>query len=115
VGPKELAAAVRAAAQGEAVLHSPVATRVLQQVRENLPTQELAAPQPAAQPLVEPLSERELEVLDLIAAGLTNREIAKRLFIAHGTVKRHINNIYSKLQARHRTEAIARARDLGLL
>jgi LuxR family maltose regulon positive regulatory protein len=54
-------------------------------------------------------------VLDLIAAGLTNREIAKRLFIAHGTVKRHINNIYSKLQARHRTEAIARARDLGLL
>jgi len=115
VGPKELAAAVRAAAQGEAVLHSPVATRVLQEVRENLPTQELAAPQPAAQPLVEPLSERELEVLDLIAAGLTNREIAKRLFIAHGTVKRHINNIYSKLQARHRTEAIARARDLGLL
>jgi DNA-binding NarL/FixJ family response regulator len=115
VGPKELAAAVRAAAQGEAVLHSPVATRVLQEVRENLPTQELAAPQPAAQPLVEPLSERELEVLDLIAAGLTNREIAKRLFIAHGTVKRHINNIYGKLQARHRTEAIARARDLGLL
>jgi NarL family two-component system response regulator LiaR len=115
VGPKELAAAVRAAAQGEAVLHSPVATRVLQEVRENLPTQELAAPQPAAQPLVEPLSERELEVLGLIADGLTNREIADRLFIAYGTVKRHINNIYGKLQVRHRTEAIARARDLGLL
>jgi NarL family two-component system response regulator LiaR len=115
VRPEELAAAVRAAAQGEAVLHSPVATRVLQEVRENLPTEEFAAPQPAAQPLAEPLSERELEVLDLIAQGLTNREIAGRLFIAVGTVKRHINNIYGKLQVRHRTEAIARARDLGLL
>jgi NarL family two-component system response regulator LiaR len=115
VGPEELAAAVRAAAQGEAVLHSPVATRVLQEVREKLSTQALSAPRPAAQPLVEPLSERELEVLGLIAAGHTNREIANRLFIAYGTVKRHINNIYGKLQVRHRAEAVARARDLGLL
>lgn len=49
------------------------------------------------------------------AAGLTNREIAHRLFITVGTVKRHINNIYGKLEARHRAEAVARARDLGLL
>jgi NarL family two-component system response regulator LiaR len=110
VRPEELAHAVRAAAQGEAVLDSPVATRVLQEMREAL-----ATPQPMAQPLAEPLSERELEVLDLIAAGLTNREIADRLFIATGTVKRHINNIYGKLQVHHRAEAIARARDLGLL
>jgi NarL family two-component system response regulator LiaR len=110
VRPEELAGAVRAAAQGEAVLDSPVATRVLQEMREAL-----ATPQPMAQPLAEPLSERELEVLDLIAAGLTNREIADRLFIATGTVKRHINNIYGKLQVHHRAEAIARARDLGLL
>ncbi|MFZ1536077.1 MAG: response regulator transcription factor, partial [Chromatiaceae bacterium] len=67
------------------------------------------------QPLVDPLSERELEVLGLVAAGLTNREIAHRLFITVGTVKRHINNIYGKLEARHRAEAVARARDLGLL
>jgi LuxR family maltose regulon positive regulatory protein len=84
-------------------------------MRESLATDKLATPQSGAQPLAEPLSERELEVLELIAQGLTNAEIAARLFIAHGTVKRHINNIYGKLQVRHRTEAIARARDLDLL
>jgi NarL family two-component system response regulator LiaR len=115
VRPEELAAAVRAAARGEATLDSPVATRVLQEMRESLATSKPAIPQPAAQPLAEPLSERELEVLALVAQGLTNAEIAARLFIAHGTVKRHINNIYGKLQVRHRAEAIARARDLGLL
>ena len=67
------------------------------------------------QPLIEPLSERELEVLQLVAEGLTNREIAQRLFLAVPTVKGHNRNIYSKLQAQRRTEAIARARDLGLL
>ena len=115
VRPEELAGAVRAAAQGDAVLDSPVATRVLQEMRDSLTPEGLTTSPPAAQPLVEPLSERELEVLGLIAAGLTNREIAGRLFIAVGTVKRHINNIYGKLQVRHRTEAVAHARDLGLL
>ena len=70
---------------------------------------------PAAQPLVEPLSERELEVLRLIAAGLTNREIAQELVIAIGTVKRHINNLYGKLGVHSRTQATARARDLRLI
>jgi LuxR family maltose regulon positive regulatory protein len=70
---------------------------------------------PAAQPLVEPLSERELEVLRLIAAGFTNREIAQELVIAVGTVKRHINNLYGKLGMHSRTQATARARDLGLI
>jgi NarL family two-component system response regulator LiaR len=115
VRPEELADAVRAAARGEATLDSPVATRVLQEMRESLATEKPAAPQPEGQPLVEPLSERELEVLDLIATGLTNPEIADRLFIAKGTVKRHVNNIYGKLQVHHRAEAIARARNLGLL
>jgi LuxR family maltose regulon positive regulatory protein len=67
------------------------------------------------QPLVEPLSERELEVLRLIADGLSNAEIAERLVIAQGTVKRHINNIYGKLSVQSRTQAIAHARELGLL
>ena len=67
------------------------------------------------QMLIEPLSERELEVLVLIAAGYSNAEIGQRLFIATGTVKRHINNIYGKLSVSSRTQAIARARQLGLI
>ena len=68
-----------------------------------------------AQPLVEPLSQRELEVLQLIAQGLTNNEIGKRLFLALDTVKGHNRRIYDKLQVQRRTEAVARARELGLL
>ena len=70
---------------------------------------------PAAQPPGEPLSRRELEVLQLIAQGLSNREISKRLFLALNTVKGHNQKIYSKLQVQSRTEAIARARELDLL
>jgi len=68
-----------------------------------------------AQPLDEPLSERELEVLTLIADGLANSEIAARLYITVGTVKRHINHIYGKLGVGSRTQAVARARELRLL
>ena len=68
-----------------------------------------------AQPLVEPLSERELEVLRLIAAGLSNAEIAEELFIAVSTVKSHINHIYGKLGATNRIQAVAQAQELGLL
>jgi LuxR family maltose regulon positive regulatory protein len=66
-------------------------------------------------PLVEPLSQRELEVLQLIAQGLSNREIGARLFLALNTVKGHNRVIFDKLQVERRTEAIARARELGLL
>jgi LuxR family transcriptional regulator, maltose regulon positive regulatory protein len=74
-------------------------------------------PPPAlpAQSLTEPLSQRELEVLRLIAQGLSNREISERLFLALITVKGHNRNIFRKLQVRRRTEAIARARELGML
>ena len=72
-------------------------------------------PTSAPQPLIEPLSERELEVLRLIAVGYSNQEIADRLIIAQGTVKRHINNIYGKLQVGSRTQAVAAARDLHIL
>jgi LuxR family maltose regulon positive regulatory protein len=67
------------------------------------------------QPLVEPLSQRELEILQLLAQGLSNREISERLFLALDTVKGHNRRIYDKLQVQRRTEAIARARELGLL
>jgi ATP/maltotriose-dependent transcriptional regulator MalT len=67
------------------------------------------------QPLVEPLSPRELEVLHLMAQGLSNQEIAERLFLALDTVKGHNRRIFDKLQVQRRTEAVARARELGLL
>jgi len=65
--------------------------------------------------LIEPLSEREIEVLSLIAEGLSNAEIAQQLYIALGTVKRHINNIYGKMGVTSRTQAIAKANRTGLL
>jgi CubicO group peptidase (beta-lactamase class C family) len=76
---------------------------------------EPANPQLAESDLIEPLSERELEVLALLAEGLTNREIASRLFLALNTVKAHTGNIYGKLNVHSRTQAIARAQALGLL
>jgi LuxR family maltose regulon positive regulatory protein len=70
---------------------------------------------PPSQPLVEPLSKRELEILRLIAQGLSNNEISSRLFLALDTVKGHNKKIFGKLQVQRRTEAVARARELGLL
>lgn len=68
----------------------------------------------SAQSLLEPLSEREMQVLRLIAQGLSNKEIGKKLFLALDTVKGHNRRIFNKLQVASRTEAIARARELGL-
>jgi LuxR family maltose regulon positive regulatory protein len=65
--------------------------------------------------MIELLSGRELEVLGLIAGGLSNREIAERLFLALSTVKVHTRNIYGKLNVHNRTQAVTRARELGLL
>jgi len=98
-------------------------------VRRLLAAFPLAQGEPAAEPeqaapletqapesgLIEPLSERELEVLALFAEGLTNRETASRLFLAPNTVKAHSSNIYGKLGVHSRTQAIAKARALGLL
>jgi LuxR family maltose regulon positive regulatory protein len=80
------------------------------------PEQATPAHTPASpQELVEPLSERELEVLQLVALGLTNPEIAARLFLSLNTVKAHARNIYGKFGVHNRTQAVARARALGLL
>jgi LuxR family maltose regulon positive regulatory protein len=70
---------------------------------------------PPPSPIVEPLSPREREVLQLIAEGLTNKEIARGLVLSVGTVKVHAHNIYSKLGVSGRTQAIAKARILGIL
>jgi LuxR family maltose regulon positive regulatory protein len=70
---------------------------------------------PKIEGLMDPISEREVEVLHLIAAGLSNREIADKLFISLNTVKTHTKNINSKLDVNSRTRAVARAKELGLL
>jgi len=75
-----------------------------------------SAPALAEHPaIIEPLSGRELEVLKLLADGLTNKEIAQRLFVSHHTIKVHARNIYSKLDVHNRTGAVARARAIGLI
>ena len=74
----------------------------------------LAKTRPGSQ-LIEPLTERELEVLRLMADGLTNQEIAARLVTAISTIKKHVNHIFGKLEAHDRTQAVLRARELGLL
>jgi LuxR family transcriptional regulator, maltose regulon positive regulatory protein len=73
------------------------------------------SPAPPSTELPEALSERELEVLQLIAAGKSNRRIATELFVSVGTVKTHLNNLYRKLDSHSRTQAMARARELKLL
>ena len=96
VGPDELANAVRKAAVGEAVLHPQVAARVVRELHG------ARRDEPNA---FHDLSERELEVLKLIAEGLSNAEISKRLFISEKTTKSHVSNILSKLHLADRTQA----------
>jgi DNA-binding NarL/FixJ family response regulator len=96
----ELLRAVRAAAAGQSVLAPSVAARLMNRVR---------APEP------ELLSQRELEVLALVAAGTTNRESAARLFISEATVKTHLLHIYAKLGVADRAAAVAEAFNRGLL
>jgi len=96
----DLLRAVRAAARGEAALSPSVATRLLGQVRA---------------PAQEPLSQREFEVLELVARGATNREAAAKLFISEATVKTHLLHIYAKLGVSDRAAAVAEAFNRGLL
>jgi LuxR family transcriptional regulator, maltose regulon positive regulatory protein len=84
-------------------------------LRKLLAALEREVSDPSTPGLPEALSERELEVLQLIAAGSTNRRIASELFVSVGTVKSHINNVYRKLEVHSRTQAVARARELDLI
>lgn len=110
VSSARLVEALLAAARGESVLQPSVTTRVVARFAA-LP--DLTAPRP--QPLVVPLSDRELQVVRLLADGRSNREIAAVLFLAEGTVKNHVTTVLMKLDARDRTQAALRARALGLL
>ena len=106
VGPDELADTIRKAARGESVLHPRVAARVVQElrgVRRDTPN------------LFTDLSDRELEVLRLIADGLSNADIAGKLFISEKTVKGHVSNILGKLHMLDRTQAAVFAWQQGLV
>jgi len=96
IGPDELADTVRKAAKGEAVLHPRVAARVVR---------ELSGARRDEPNAFRELSDRELEVLKLIADGLSNAEISKRLFISEKTTKSHVSNILGKLHLADRTQA----------
>ena len=98
--PAELADAVRAAARGETVLAPSVASTLVRQVR---------APAPPA------LSAREVQVLRLVAAGRTNADIGKELFISEATVKTHLLRVFNKLDVADRTAAVTTAMSHGLL
>lgn len=107
----QLVEAIRAAARGESILEPSVAAKVIAEfsrVSSMVPPAQMEA-------LVEPLSERELEILGLIAHGASNKEVAEQLFIAEGTVKNHMTHILGKLGVRDRTQAVLKARDLGLV
>ena len=109
---KALADAVRRG-RGPAMAGSPSYIGYL--LQEASGGQETSSTQPASPALADPLSQREREVLRLIAEGLSNREICERLFLALDTVKGHNRRIFGKLDVQSRTEAIARARELGVL
>jgi DNA-binding NarL/FixJ family response regulator len=111
VASARLVEAIRATARGESILEPSVAAKVIAEFTR------VSSMVPSAQmeQLVEPLSERELEILALIARGYSNKEIASQLFIAEGTVKNHVTHILGKLGVRDRTQAALKARELGLL
>jgi DNA-binding NarL/FixJ family response regulator len=110
VSGKELAQAIRTVAGGGALVEPSVARKVLSEFAR------LAPPaRPPEEALSEPLTGREREILALLAEGLSNREIAERLFLAEGTVKNNTSAIFQKLGVRDRSQAALAARRLGLV
>lgn len=113
VSSDKLVEAIQAAVRGESFLQPSVAARVLAEFNR-LPSGG-GGSGAAGQPLVEPLSERELEILGMVGQGLSNKEIALQVFITEGTVKNHITNILGKLGVRDRTQAALKAKELKLI
>ena len=107
----KLVEAIRAAARGESFLQPSVAAKVVAEF-SRMSGAKTADPQ---EDLVEPLSERELEILRVLATGASNREIANQLYITEGTVKNHVTNILGKLGVRDRTQAALKAKEMGLI
>lgn len=110
VQSEKLLEAIRSAAHGESFLQPSIAAKLVAEfARLSVPTASRAPIN-----LVETLSERELEILRQVATGASNKEIATALFITEGTVKNHLTNILGKLEVRDRTQAVLKAKELGL-
>ena len=109
VRPEQLADAVRTVAAGDALLAPAITRRLIEEFVRRPP------PGSGSPPELEELTERELEVLTLIAKGLSNEEIAKQLFVSMATVKTHITHILTKLQLRDRVQAVVLAYESGLV
>jgi DNA-binding NarL/FixJ family response regulator len=106
VEPEELADAIRVVAAGNALLGSTVTQRLLER---------FAGSAPVRAPSLDELTERELEILRLVAEGLSNAEIAERLFVSEATVKSHVSSVLRKLGVRDRVQAVIAAYDAGFV
>jgi len=111
VGSAQLADSIRRTAHGDSILDPSVAAKVVQEFSR---VSSLVGGT-SSEVLPEPLSEREIELLRLIASGSSNKEIAEALFITEGTVKNHITHILGKLSVRDRTQAAIKAKEIGLI
>jgi DNA-binding NarL/FixJ family response regulator len=110
VPSQKLFEAIYAASRGEYFLMPSVTARVMAEfsrLPRSQPTQ--------ATPIHSPLSEREKQILKMVARGASNKEIAEELVIAEGTVKNHLSNIFDKLEARDRMQAVLKSKELGIL
>jgi DNA-binding NarL/FixJ family response regulator len=107
---QELASAVRTVYRGGGLIEPTVAKRVMAEFARLHPPA-----RPIDQGLPEPLSERELAILKLVSAGLSNREIGSRLGLSEGTVKNYVTSVLQKIGVRDRTQAALRGRELGLI
>jgi DNA-binding NarL/FixJ family response regulator len=110
VSSEKLFEAIHATSRGEYFLLPSITAKVMAEFSR------LSRPAPKLEmELVDPLSNREVEILRLVSTGLSNKEIADKLVIAEGTVKNHLTNILAKLAAKDRMQAVIKARDLGII
>jgi DNA-binding NarL/FixJ family response regulator len=110
VQPPQLVEAIRVVAAGDALLAPSVTRRLLERFASILPNLDSGPP-----PALQALTERELEVLQLLASGYSNAELAKRLFLSEATVNTHVSSVLRKLSLRHRVQAVILAYDAGLV
>jgi DNA-binding NarL/FixJ family response regulator len=110
VPSEKLVEAIRGVARGESFLEPSIVNKIVAEFARLSPQRPSSS-----QPLIEPLSERELEILRLLGQGASNKEIADHLIITVGTVKNHLTNIMAKLSVRDRTQAALKAKELGII